>query len=308
MSWDWGYRPYVSVAQRRAKAVTQAQKLAKKGQALAPVKIEGRMIARTFWGQAWCKHLESYSDYANRLPRGRAYVRNGSVIDLQIAPGKITAMVMGSELYRGTIAVTPLAAKRWQAIKAECAGKIDSLVGLLQGRLSDAVMRIITDREQGLFPAPSEIKLECSCPDYASLCKHHASVLYGVGARLDAQPELLFVLRGVDHLELIDAAADAPGLATASAGAETDAGALSGAQLSDVFGIDIDVSAATVDTVVPVKPATKVSVTTASSPRRKMKKAAPPKSRSVDAKVKVKPISKTMAKPKPAQKRGKGKL
>ncbi len=235
MSWDWSYRPYVSVAERRAKAAKHAQKLAKQGTKLAPVSIDGRTIARTFWGQAWCRHLESFSDYANRLPRGRTYVRNGSVLDLQIAPGKITTMVMGSMLYHGTITVAPLKANRWKAIKAECAGKIDSLVELLQGRLSDAVMRVITDREKGLFPQPAEIKLGCSCPDWADLCKHLAAVLYGVGARLDTQPELLFVLRGVDHLELIGAAAEAPALAQGANGA----GALDAAQLSDVFGIEI---------------------------------------------------------------------
>lgn len=242
MSWDWNYRPYVSVAQRRANAVKHAQKLAKQGQMLSPVKIEGRTIARTFWGKAWCEHLESYSDYANRLPRGRTYVRNGSIIDLQIAPGKITAIVMGSEIYRGTITISPLKSNRWETIKTECAGKIDSLVGLLQGRLSDAVMQVITNRERGLFPSPSEIKLKCNCPDWADLCKHHAAVLYGVGARLDAQPELLFVLRGVDHLDLIAAAADAPALAATGAGAEADA--LDPTQLSDVFGIEIDLAGA----------------------------------------------------------------
>ena len=247
MSWYY-YRPYVSVAERRAKAAKHAQKFAKKGTKLAPVTIAGRTIARTFWGQAWCRHLESFSDYANRLPRGRTYVRNGSVIDLQIAPGKITAQIMGSTLYHATITIAPLKPQRWKAIKAVCAGKIDSLVGLLQGRLSDAVMRVITDREHGLFPQPSEIKLDCSCPDWADLCKHLAAVLYGVGARLDTQPELLFVLRGVDHLELIGAAAEAPALAQAANGG----GALDAAQLSDVFGIEI----APTDTTTVPAPAT----------------------------------------------------
>lgn len=234
------FRPYVSVAERRAKAAKHAQKLAKKGTPLAPVAIEGRTIARTFWGQSWCRHLESFSDYANRLPRGRTYVRNGSVIDLKIAPGRITTMVMGSSLYHGSVTVAPLKAERWKAIKAACAGQIDSLVGLLQGRLSAGVMRVITDREHGLFPQPSEIKLACSCPDWADLCKHLAAVLYGVGARLDTQPELLFVLRGVDHLELIDAAADAPALAQAGG---DQAGTLDSAQLAEVFGIEIEATA-----------------------------------------------------------------
>ncbi|MBI3886572.1 MAG: SWIM zinc finger family protein [Opitutae bacterium] len=238
MSWDWNYRPYVSAAQRRAKAERHAQKLAKKGATLAPVKLAGRAIASTFWGKAWCAHLEALGDYENRLPRGRTYVRNGSVLDVQLAPGKVTALVMGSSLYHGTITIEPLKPARWRAIKAECAGKIDSLVGLLQGRLSDAVMRVITDPANGLFPQPAEIKLACSCPDYADLCKHLAAVLYGVGARLDTQPELLFVLRGVDHLELISTAADAAALAPAGKAA------VDAAHLSEVFGIEIEPVAA----------------------------------------------------------------
>ena len=210
MSWH-SFRPYVTAAERRAKAVKQAAKLFIKGRKLSPVQIKGRDIARTFWGKAWCSHLESFSDYENRLPRGRTYVRSGSVIDLQIAPGKITAKVMGSSLYEINLAIAPLDESRWQAIKAECAGKIDSLVELLQGRLSSAVLRIITDRDKGLFPKPSEIEKTCSCPDWADLCKHLAAVLYGVGSRLDQEPELLFVLRGVDHLELIGSATETGG-------------------------------------------------------------------------------------------------
>ena len=244
-----GFRPYVNVATRRATAAQHAQKLAKGGTMLSPVTIAGTKIATSFWGKAWCTHLESYSDFASRLPRGRSYVRNGSVIDLQIAPGKITAQVMGSSLYKETITIAPLEAKRWAAIKAECAGRIDSLVGLLQGRLSDAVMLIITDRERGLFPAPFEIKLGCSCPDWADMCKHVAAALYGVGARLDAHPELLFVLRGVDYLELISGAAQAPGLA---AGAMAGAGAMGTAELADVFGIEIEDAAAVAAPVAPL--------------------------------------------------------
>ena len=294
MSW-YSFRPYVSVAQRRAKAAKHAQKLAMKGKALAPVRIAGRAIAQTFWGKAWCGHLESFSDYENRLPRGRTYVRNGSVIDLQIAPGKITAMIMGSTLYHGSITIAPLKPARWQAIKAECAGKIDSLVGLLQGRLSDAVMRVITDRETGLFPAPAEIKLECSCPDWADLCKHLAAVLYGVGARLDTQPELLFVLRGVDHLELISAAAEAPALADAAA---AGAAGMDAAQMADVFGIEIEPTAA----ASTVKPAATKPAAAAAKRKTKSKKLTPPKAGGVGGKTKG------AMPPKPAAKRGAAKV
>ncbi len=279
---DFGrFRPYVSVATRRANAAQHAAKLAKKGTKLSPVAIAGTKIATTFWGKAWCTHLESFSDFANRLPRGRTYVRNGSVLDLQIAPGKIAAQVMGSQLYKETITITPLAPKRWAAIKAECAGKIDSLVGLLQGRLSEAVMRVITDRERGLFPAPAEIKLGCSCPDWADMCKHVAAVLYGVGARLDAQPELLFTLRGVDHLELIGAAADA---AVLTAGATTAGdGTMAAEELADVFGIEIERAApAAAATAVPgpVAPRRAVKMPKAkATAKRKARAAAPPRAK-----------------------------
>src|SRR6516165_2714205 len=96
----FGFRPYVPVAQRRAQAAREVAKRQKKGQTVSPVVIEGRAIATTFWGKAWCDNLESYSDFANRLPRGRTYVRNGSVIDLQITPGQIKALVSGSEIYK----------------------------------------------------------------------------------------------------------------------------------------------------------------------------------------------------------------
>ena len=199
----WGWKPYVSAAERRLRALREIAKLTKKGHLVSPVVIEGRTIARTFWGKAWCDNLERYSDYENRLPRGRTYVRNGSVIDLQIAPGEIKALVRGSDIYRVTVIVAPVSKVRWKSICADCAGAIDSLVELLQGRFSQGVMTRICQQRTGLFPSPDEIKLSCSCPDGADMCKHVAAVLYGIGARLDQQPELLFRLHQLDEKELI---------------------------------------------------------------------------------------------------------
>ena len=199
--YEW--RPYVSVAERRAQAQREVAKLKKKGQTITPVTIEGNTIVTSFWGKSWCTNLERYSDYASRLPRGRSYVRNGSVVDLQIAKGEVTAMVSGSSLYLVKVSITPVAKSHWQAICRDCTGSIDSLVELLQGRLAKSVMDRVCRQGDGLFPAPKEIKLSCSCPDWADMCKHVAAVLYGVGARLDQAPELLFVLRGVDQNELI---------------------------------------------------------------------------------------------------------
>ena len=241
MGWYYGFRPYVSVAKRRANAAREMAKLAKKGHAIAPVRIDGRKIACTFWGKAWCENLEAYSDFANRLPRGRTYVRNGSVVDLQIHPGKVTARVSGSELYNIDIKIKPLSKDRWRAVSSQCAGQIASVLELLQGRLSQGVMEIITHRDRGLFPKPSEISLDCSCPDWADMCKHVAAALYGVGARLDEKPELLFVLRQVDHLELIEHAAAGQALAPATAsGTKT----IAEADLAEVFGIELDAGSA----------------------------------------------------------------
>lgn len=247
MSWSFGWRPYVPVAERRAKAARELAKLAKKsGQVASPVRLETRKIASTFWGKAWCDNLEAYSDYANRLPRGRTYVRNGSVVDLQISQGKVTARVSGSSLYKIEIKIKPLAASLWKSIQTECAGKIDSLIELLQGKLSSSVMQIVTRPERGLFPTPKEIELDCSCPDWADLCKHVAASLYGVGARLDRSPELLFLLRGVDPADLISKASAAEAVRQ-SAPAE-GAAAMSEAEIADVFGIELT------DTPAPVQP------------------------------------------------------
>jgi uncharacterized Zn finger protein len=231
-----GYPPYVSVAERRRKAAQEMQKLRKKGHPVSPVVIEGRTIARTFWGKAWCDNLERYSDYESRLPRGRTYVRNGSVVDLQIAAGVVTAIVSGSEMYKVRVAVAAVPKPRWASIRSDCAGAIDSLVELLQGRFSSAVMERICQQKTGLFPAPAEIELDCSCPDGAIMCKHVAATLYGVGARLDEQPALLFALRAVDEKELIAAAASRQPLAKKAPGKSR---MLAADGLGDLFGLDL---------------------------------------------------------------------
>jgi uncharacterized Zn finger protein len=231
------YPRHVSAAERRMKAQRAIAALRKKGHPVNPVTIEGRQIARSFWGRSWCENLERYSDFENRLPRGRTYVRSGAVLDLQVAKGRVDALVSGSDLYSVRVEVSPLGAPRWKVLRAECAGRIGTLVELLQGRLSDEVMRTVTDGRIGLFPSPPEIRMSCSCPDWAGLCKHLAATLYGVGARLDHAPELLFVLRGVDSADLIDEVASAP---LASAPAQGRALDLDAAALSEVFGIDVE--------------------------------------------------------------------
>ena len=200
---DEGWFPYVPVAERRKQAAREIEKLRKRGHPVAPVILEGRTIARTFWGKAWCDNLEGYRDFDNRLPRGRAYVRNGAVIDLQISALEIKAMVSGSSIYRVSVSITALGPTLWRSICRDCAGGIDSLIELLQGRFSKGVMERICRQDRGLFPKPSDIRFSCTCPDGALMCKHVAAVLYGVGAQLDETPELLFRLRAVDEKDLV---------------------------------------------------------------------------------------------------------
>jgi len=252
MAWyTRGFAPYVPARARQAQARREARALAKQGEALDPVQIEGRAIARTFWGQAWCRHIETYSDYSNRLPRGRTYARNGSVLDLKLEPGRVRARVMGSTLYRVKVDVAPLDPRRWKALVGGCAGEIDSVVELLSGTLSDGVMTRLCHPDSGLFPAAQQLTMSCSCPDYAGLCKHLAAVLYGIGARLDRQPELLFELRGVDKLDLVSATTGAA-LTSKQGGADE----LRGDRLADIFGIELDGEAAPEAVAAPpVKPA-----------------------------------------------------
>ncbi len=267
----YGFRPYVSVGARRAQAARELAKLQKRGRTMSPVVIEGRTIAETFWGEAWCDNLERYSDFANRLPRGRTYVRNGSVVDLQVGPGSVTALVSGSTMYDVKVTVGPVPRDRWSAICKDCSGAIDSVIELLQGRFSKGVMTRLCEEKTGLFPSPKDILFTCSCPDWASMCKHVAAVLYGIGARLDHQPELLFTLRKVDQQDLIAKAGS--GLSKTKGPAR--AKVLAHDDLSEMFGIEMAPAS-------PKQPAAG--------------KVAPP--RVISAKPQVKPKAQVKAKPK----------
>lgn len=289
MGYYGGWAPYVSVAERRKKAEKEAAKARKSGASLSPIEPYRGAIAKTFWGKAWCDNLEAYSDYANRMPRGRTYVRNGSVIDLKITEGEVQARVMGSSLYKVTVKVTAVGEAPWQAIGKDCSGSIDSLVELLQGKLSTAVMQRICAPRTGLFPAPKEIKFSCSCPDSASMCKHIAAVLYGVGARLDQKPELLFSLRAVDAKDLVSQAS--AGLPKSKTGVAADK-VLDDAMLADVFGLEMD------DAVAPVKSAGSKKKVPATQAVKKIEK----KSTTKAVKATTRPSAKKTKKPAASQK------
>jgi uncharacterized Zn finger protein len=264
--YDYGWKPYVSVAARRASAAKALAKAQKKGGSFAPITPYRGAVAKTFWGKAWCDNLESYSDYANRLPRGRTYVRNGSVVDLRVSQGAVKAQVMGSSLYQVEVTIAQVPATRWKAIGNSCAGSIDSLVELLQGKLSHAVMQTMCAPRTGLFPAPAEISFNCSCPDWAGMCKHVAAALYGVGARLDQEPELIFSLRGVAATDLVQQAGK--GLPKQGAG-KRSAKVLDDAALADVFGLEMDEAPA------PKKPVAAQKTKSAAAKKTAVKKSVP---------------------------------
>lgn len=234
MDFDW--KPYVPVAKRRERAARLVAQLKLEGKTVSPVTAARGSIAKTYWGKAWCQNLERYSDYSTRLPRGRTYLRNGSVIDLKIEAGEVVAQVMGSSLYRIAVKISAVPAAHWQSLSRDCAQSIDSWVELLEGKLSTAVMERITRPGAGLFPSPHEITFSCSCPDAAAMCKHVAATLYGIGARLDAEPELLFRLRMVDSKELVARVGEG-GLPIQ----QRPAGGriLDSSKLADVFGLDL---------------------------------------------------------------------
>lgn len=232
MSWRWA--PYKSVANRQRDAEKTIVKLQKQGQKVSPVRVEGIKIASSFWGRAWCDHLESFSDYQSRLPRGRSYVRHGAVIHLEVSNREISALVQGSALYNVSVKIKAVKDETWQAILKKCSGEVSSLIEILQGKFSSAVMGIIIDKRTGLFPLSEEIEFKCSCYDWANMCKHVAAVLYGIGARLDLEPELIFMLRDVDHMELLDITVT--GVATSPSKSKI----IENQDLSALFGIDID--------------------------------------------------------------------
>ncbi len=233
-----GWAPYVSVGQRIQNGVRAAKALAKEEKRTpCPVVVTTRDIAKTFWGRSWCDNLERYSDFSNRLPRGRTYLRNGSVADLVIEPGLIRAIVGGSEAYQIKIKITPLNSRTWNDIERDCAQEINSLLDLMQGKFSNAIMQRLTRANDGLFPSKSEISMSCTCPDMSVVCKHIAATIYGVGARLDREPELLFKLRQVNHLALIGKAMNQANLDQAlGSGTAT----LEGDDLGSIFGIDLE--------------------------------------------------------------------
>jgi len=239
--WDY-YTPYVSVAEKKAKAAKKLKQLKKKNPGINPIMIEGSSIARTWWGKSWNRNLERYADYSNRIGRGRNYVRHGAVLDLQINSGKVESLVQGSRSkpYSVSIKIKSVNKKIWQEIKAACGGKLDSLQGLLAGKFPKALGDIFMAQGKGLFPAPKEIEFSCSCPDWAYMCKHVAATLYGIGARLDEDPGLFFKLRKVKMKDLVTGAVKDSARQLLEKAKRKTGRVIADSDLADVFGIDME--------------------------------------------------------------------
>lgn len=254
----YDFPAYVSVGERRAKAERKLQQLRKKRPNIKPVIIEGRTLATTWWGKSWNSNLERYADYRNRIGRGRSYVRHRSVLDLQLARGKITALVQGSESkpYDIVIKIDKLSARNWTTIRQTCEGRFDSLSELLAGKFPQALKDLFFEQGAGLFPTPREIHFDCSCPDWASMCKHIAAALYGVGARLDDDPSLFFTLRGINIDDIItQTVADTTQTLLRKSERQRD-NILEDVDLGDVFGIQMDDIEAPLPDLPAVKPKT----------------------------------------------------
>ena len=282
----WNYPRYVCVAEKRAKAEKKLKQLKKKNPRINPIVIEGSAIAHTWWGKAWNRNLESYADYSNRIGRGRSYVRHGAVLDLQIGSGKVESLVQGSQSkpYSVTVRIKAMGKENWKEMKAASEGKLDSLQELLAGKFPKALGEVFTTRGKGLFPSPKEIDFTCSCPDWASMCKHVAATLYGIGARLDQDPGLFFTLRQVKMKDLVSEAVEGKTRALLKKAGKKTARVIADSELSELFGIDME-------TPVPV-PAGKRNEETGVKAGEQKKPL-----KSTPGKLKVKPLT-----PKPGKK------
>lgn len=265
---------YEDVKEQKKRLEREIAKRIKRGESfdVLPAPAGQKKLCTTFWGQAWCRNLESYQQYESRLPRGRSYLRQGKVYNLEITPGKLSAVVAGSELYEASIRIQPLPSAQWQQIVTSSAGQVSSMLDLLSGKLGDGLMKVLTDPQYGLFPKPKEIRFDCSCPDHADMCKHISAILYGVGVMLDTKPELLFTLRGVDQAELLSSASSAT-MDDLGSGTEldgTDLSALFGIELGEITLPDVDLAPPPIaEDKAPAKKSIKKKAVTAKSVAKK---------------------------------------
>lgn len=242
MPHDYGFYKYVTVAEKKAKAQKNIEKLRKKNPDIRPITVSGRKLAKTWWGIAWNDNLERYSDYANRLDRGRSYVRHGAILDLKISSGRVEALVQGStsKPYAVNISIDSLLKSSWERIVKSCEDKINSLQELTDGKFPQALGEVFTKQGSGLFPTPKEISFSCNCPDWAVMCKHVAAVLYGIGVRLDENPSLFFVMRDVNIDEIISKSIKEKSQDLLKKSRRRSKRAIEDGDISTIFGIEVD--------------------------------------------------------------------
>ncbi len=160
----------------------------------------------TWWGQRWIDALEALGAvYANRLPRGRTYARKGTVQDLAIDAGAVTARVQGSRArpYRVQLQLPVFDDPTWEAITTALASRVRLSAELLDATMPEDIDEVLAECGVSLFPSARELTTRCSCPDVANPCKHVAAVHYVLAQTFDADPFLLMTLRGRDRDTLL---------------------------------------------------------------------------------------------------------
>ena len=186
----------------------KAQKIISKNADFEPVIVDPsprRVLCKSWWGKFWCKNLERYADYENRIGRGRNYLRNNAVVDLKIKDNEIYSRVLGGGYrpYFVKIRIDALPERQRLNIEQQASGKLQDLESLMQGNFPKDLKELFFQKG-GLFPSPNEIHFDCNCPDWADMCKHVAAALYGVGVRLDSNPLYFFQMRGIDTEKFVD--------------------------------------------------------------------------------------------------------
>lgn len=208
MSWFYDYYDAPSVSE----LIRMAQENLSKNNRYSPVILNNssrfsKNICNSWWGNAWCKNLERYADCNNRIDRGKSYLKNNMVIDLKINGGEIYAKVQGSRKTPYTVKITidPIDEKKRLRIEEQATGKIQNLEALINGTFPEELKDIFFQND-GLFPSLKEIHFNCSCPDFARMCKHVSAALFGVGIRLDKNPIYFFQMRGINIDDFVNKA------------------------------------------------------------------------------------------------------
>jgi SNF2 family DNA or RNA helicase/uncharacterized Zn finger protein len=159
-----------------------------------------KQYGRTWWGQQWLKALDRI-DFSNRLPRGRSYANNGKVKNINFEDSGIRAKVLGSRSspYDVAIIAPPFTEKEKKALVRGIKNDPLVLSQLLNRHLPNELLAIAETNHIKIFPQTwHDLKLNCSCPDWAVPCKHLAAVIYLVADEIDQNPFRVFSLHGFD--------------------------------------------------------------------------------------------------------------